>query len=57
MKVQAGQIPLPDHNPGVNLPQVAAALILIGIMAAVTAEAQVLIMEVAVPHPAINARV
>jgi hypothetical protein len=57
MKVQIGQILLPDPNPGVSLPQTAVALILIGIMAAVTAEAQILIMEVAVPRPAINARV
>lgn len=55
--VEAGQIQLPDPNPGVNHLQVAVALILIGIMAAVTAEAQALIMEVVVPHPAINARV
>lgn len=57
MKAQAGQILLPDPNPGVNLPQTAVALTLIGIMAAVIAEAQALILEVAVPHPAINVKV
>jgi hypothetical protein len=57
MKVQAGQILLPDHNPGVNLLQAVVAPTLIGIMAVVTAEAQALIMEAPVLHPAINARV
>ena len=57
MKVQAGQMLLPDHNPGVNLPQMVVVPTLTGIMAVVTAEAQALIMEAAVPQPAINARV
>lgn len=57
MKAQAGQIHQPEPNPGVNLLQMAAALTLTGIMAAVTAEAQTLILEVAVPHQATNARV
>lgn len=57
MKDQIGQILLPGPNLGVNLPRAAVALTLIGIMAAVTAETQVLIMEAVAPHPAINARV
>jgi len=57
MKVRGGQIQVPDPNHGVNLRQTAAAIILIGTMAVVTAEAQALIMEAAVPQPAINARV
>ena len=57
MKVVDGQILLPDPNPGVNLPQAAAAVLLTGIMAVVTAAAQALIMEAAVLCPAINARV
>ena len=56
MKAQVGQILPPEPKPGVSLPQVAVALTLIGITAAVTVEAQALILEAAVPRQAINAR-
>lgn len=45
MKVVVGQIQLPEPKPGVNLLQMAAALILIGIMEVVTV-GQILILEV-----------
>jgi len=44
MKAQVGQILPPEPKPGVSLPQVAVALTLIGITAAVTVEAQALIL-------------
>ena len=54
---KVGQILRPEPKAGVSLPQAAVALILTGIMAAVTAEAQALIPRATVPHPAINVRV
>lgn len=57
MKVQVGQILLPDPKAGVSLLQAVAVPTRIGIMEAVTAEAQALLLEVAVPRQAINARV
>ena len=57
MKVRVGRIHLPDPKAGVNLLQAAVELTLIGIMAVVTAEAQVVTTVAEVPRPAINVRV
>lgn len=57
MKVQVGQIVRLDPKLGVNLLRVVVALILTGIMAAVTVGHPALIVAAAGLHPVINARV